>query len=257
MRIELIHIGDELLTGEIDPYPKDLIEMVRGKEANAAMISVVRDDYDDIMSLLRSAEERSVDILVLTGGLGPTLDDITRQVVADFLGVELELRGEAIEWFVESIERVYGAKPVMTEENKMMAMTPKGARALKNITGAAAGIDGTKGGMRVFCLPGFPKEMLPMFEEYILPLIEGEGVHTKEIRGKRGESTMAPLFQEIARSYKVRIASLPIENWIVEGNRIIIKGEDPEEVERAASRLLELIEQSEDEFVLEDHSGTR
>lgn len=251
MKIEVIHIGDELLTGEIDPYPKALIESVREKGANVNLVTVVRDNYADIIRLLESAESGGVDILVITGGLGPTLDDITRQVVADFLGVELELREEAVEWFVESVERIYGAKPVMTEENKLMAMIPQGAGALRNITGAAAGIEAVKGGMRIFCLPGFPREMLPMFEQYVLPLIEGEESYEKEIRGRRGESTMAPLFQEIVRTFKVRIASLPTENWLEEGNRIIIKGDDAEEVERAASKLLELIDEVEDEFVLE------
>jgi nicotinamide-nucleotide amidase len=251
MKIEIVHIGDELLTGEIDPYPKALIETVRGKGANVNLVSVVRDNYDDIMRLLASAEESKVDILVITGGLGPTLDDITRHVVADFLGTRLEIREDAVAWFIDAVKKKYGAKPTMTDENMLMAMIPKGATALRNITGAAAGIDAFKGEMRIFCLPGFPKEMLPMFEEYILPMIEGEEVYEKEIRGKRGESTMAPLFQEIVRSFRVRIASLPTENWLEEGNRIIIKSDDPDEVEKAAARLLELIEDSRDDFVLE------
>ncbi|HUV25217.1 MAG TPA: competence/damage-inducible protein A [Methanomassiliicoccales archaeon] len=251
MKIEIIHIGDELLTGDIDPYPKTLIETVRGRGANVNLVTVVRDNYDDIMRLLESAEEARVDILIITGGLGPTLDDITRHVVADFLGTELELRDDAVEWFIEAVKKMYGAKPVMTDENMLMAMVPEGATALRNITGAAAGIDALKGEMRIFCLPGFPKEMLPMFEEYILPLIEGEKTFEKEVRGKRGESTMAPLFQEIVRNFRVRIASLPTENWLKEGNRIIIKGDDPDEVERAAMRLLELIEESKDDFILE------
>lgn len=251
MKIEIIHIGDELLTGDIDPYPKALIDMIHEKGANVNLVTVVRDNFDDIMRLLVSAEKANVDILIITGGLGPTLDDITRHVMVDFLGTELELRDDAVEWFIEAVKKMYGAKPIMTEENTLMAMIPKGATALKNITGAAAGIDALKGKMRIFCLPGFPKEMLPMFKKYILPLIEGEEVFEKEIRGKRGESTMAPLFQEIVRNFNVRIASLPTENWLEEGNRIIIKGDDSDEVEKAANRLLEMIEESRDEFVLE------
>jgi len=251
MRIEIIHIGDELLTGEIDPYQRAIVEMVRGRDANVDLVTVVRDDYADIMRLLRSADEEGVDILIVTGGLGPTLDDITRQVVADFLKVELELREDAVAWFIEAIRRRYGARPVMTEENKLMAMIPEGARALRNITGAAAGIDATRGGMRMFCLPGFPEEMLPMFEEYILPLVGGEKEYEMEIRGKRGESTLAPLFREIVKNFRVRIASIPVDDWMQKGNRIILRGEDRGEVERATSHLQRLIEKSEDEFVLE------
>lgn len=87
-----------------------------------------------------------------------------------------------------------------------------------------------------------------MFERYVLPNITGQEIYEKEIRGRRGESTMAPLFREIVRKYNVRIASLPTERWVEEGNRIIIKGRDRDEVERAAEELTRMIEESVDEF---------
>jgi nicotinamide-nucleotide amidase len=248
MRIEIVHIGDELLTGEIDPFPKEMIEKVRERGASVDSITIIRDDYQDIIRLLRSARETGVDVLVITGGLGPTLDDITKQVVADFLERPLVIHPPAVEWFIEAVKRRYGAKPVMTDDNISMAMIPEGAVPLRNITGAAVGVEAVKDGMRIFCLPGFPKEMMPMFEEYILPQIQGEHVYEREIVGNRGESTMAPLFREIVRGFKVRIASLPTDKWPAEGNRIIIKGEDEQEVERAAQKLALLIEECQDEF---------
>jgi len=251
MKIEIVHIGDELLTGEINPYPEELIQMVRRKSAEVNMITIVKDDYQDIMRVMESAYRSGVDILVLTGGLGPTIDDITRQVVADFLGVELVVHEPAVEWFVEAIVRMHGVRPVMTEANMLMTMIPEGSKALKNITGAACGIEARKGDMLIFCLPGFPREMLPMFERYVLPNITGQEIYEKEIRGKRGESTMAPLFREIVRKYNVRIASLPTERWVEEGNRIIIKGRDRDEVERAAEELTRMIEESVDEFEMD------
>ncbi|MDD1773700.1 MAG: hypothetical protein LUQ14_03650 [Methanomassiliicoccales archaeon] len=248
MKIEIVHIGDELLTAEIDPYPSQIIRMIREKGASVNMITVMGDDFPEIKRVIGSAGQSGVDFLIITGGLGPTLDDITRNAVADYLGVEMEVRQDAVEWLVEAVKRMYGKKPVLTSEMLRMATMPKGTIALKNITGAACGIEAKKGNMTIFCLPGFPKEMLPMFQEYILPRIESNNVYEKELRAWLGETTMEPLFQDIIREYRVRIASLPDENWREKGNKIIIKGQK-EEVERAAEKLQKLLAASKDQFV--------
>lgn len=211
------------------------------------MVTVLGDDFSEIMRVIRSAEEADTDVLIVTGGLGPTLDDITRNVVAEYLGVGLEVRQEAVEWLVEAVKRIYGKKPVLTQETLRMATMPRGAKALRNITGAACGIEAKKGRMTIFCLPGFPKEMLPMFQEYILPQIEGDECYEKEIRACLGETTMEPIFQEIIKEYKVRIASLPDENWREVGNRIVLKGERGE-VEKATEHLQKLLEGCKDQF---------
>jgi nicotinamide-nucleotide amidase len=248
MKIEILHIGDELLTAEIDPYPSQMINMIRERGGSVNMITVIGDDFPEITRALTSAGESKVDLLIITGGLGPTLDDITRSAVAEYLGVELEVRNDAVEWLVEAVERMYGKKPVLTNEALRMATMPKGAIALKNITGAACGIEAKQGDMTIFCLPGFPKEMLPMFREYILPRIESDNIHQKEVRAWLGETTMEPLFQRIIKEHRVRIASLPDENWREKGNRIIIKGQK-EEVEKAAEELQKLLAESKDQFM--------
>lgn len=248
MKIEIVHIGDELLTAEIDPYPSQMIRMIRERGANVNMITVIGDDFPEIMRVFRSAGQSEVDFLIITGGLGPTLDDITRNAVAEYLGVEMEVRKDAVEWLVEAVKRMYGKKPVLTNDALMMATMPKGAIALKNITGAACGIEAKKGKMTIFCLPGFPKEMLPMFQEYILPRIETDSVYEKEFRAWLGETTMEPLFQRIIKEYRVRIASLPDENWREKGNKIVVKGQK-EEVEKAAEKLQKLLAESKDQFV--------
>lgn len=242
-----MHIGDELLTSEIDPYPSQMIRMIREKGASVNMITVIGDDFPEIKRVLVSAEQSGVSLLIITGGLGPTLDDITRNAVADYLGVELEVRQDAVDWLVEAVKRMYGKKPVLSNEMLRMATMPKGTIALKNITGAACGIEAKKGNMTIFCLPGFPKEMLPMFQEYIFPRIESNNIYEKELRAWLGETTMEPLFQEIIKEYRVRIASLPDEAWREKGNKIIIKG-PKEEVERAAEKLQRLLAASKDQF---------
>ncbi|MGD0056571.1 MAG: molybdopterin-binding protein [Methanomassiliicoccales archaeon] len=248
MKIELIHIGDELLTAEIDPYPSQMIRMIRERGASVNMVTVIVDDFSEITRVLDLAGRSGVDFLIITGGLGPTLDDITRSAVAEYLGVEMEVRQDAVEWLVEAVRRMYGKKPVLTNEALRMATMPKGTIALKNITGAACGIEAKKEKMTIFCLPGFPKEMLPMFQEYVLPRIESDNVYEKGFRAWLGETTMEPLFQRIIREYHVRIASLPDENWRESGNRIIVKGQK-EEVEKAVEKLQKLLAGSKDQFV--------
>ncbi len=248
MKIEIVHIGDELLTAEIDPYPAHMIRLIKEKGARVNMVTVLGDDFAEISRVLRSVGESGVDILIVTGGLGPTLDDITKNVVADYLGVGLKVHQEAVEWLSEAVKRMYGKKPVLSEETLRMATIPEGTIALKNIVGAACGVEARKGRMTIFCLPGFPKEMLPMFQEFILPRVEGDEIFEKEIRAWRGETTMEPLFQTIVRKYKVRIASLPDEGWRERGNRIIVKGEK-KEVERAVEELSKLIDESRDAFL--------
>jgi len=248
MKIEIVHIGDELLTAEIDPYPSQIIRMTRERGANVNMITVIGDDFPEITRVLDSAQKSGVDFLIITGGLGPTLDDITRNAVAEYLGVEIEVRQDAVEWLVEAVRRMYGKKPVLTNETLRMATMPKGTIALKNITGAACGIEAKKGKMTIFCLPGFPKEMLPMFQEYILPRIETDSVYEKEFRAWLGETTMEPLFERIVKEYHVRIASLPDENWREKGNKVIVKGQK-EEVEKAVEKLQKLLAESKDQFV--------
>jgi nicotinamide-nucleotide amidase len=248
MRIEIIHIGDELLIGETDPYPKELIWITKEKGATINIVSVVGDDYSGIMRLIESANNADVDILVLTGGLGPTSDDITRNVVADFLGTELVVVPEAVDWFKDSIKRLHGIDMEMKEGLYKMTMIPRGSRALKNITGAACGIEGEKNGMRLFCLPGFPKEMLPMYKEYVLPKIEREEIHESEVVAFLPECFLEPVFQKVIRGYDIRIASRPSERWMEKGTRAIIKGEDKEEVEKATAYLEQLIHELEIEY---------
>lgn len=250
MKIEIIHIGDELLTGEINPYPVQMIQLIREKGASVNMITILRDNKEEIVDSLRFAEQRNVDLVIVTGGLGPTLDDVTRYALADFLHVDLEIHQEAVGWLSDAIKRMYGKKPVLTDEALRMATIPKGTIALKNITGAACGIEAKKGKMTIFCLPGFPREMIPMFETYILPKIEGENLYTMEIRAWRGETTMEPLFNQIVKKYRVKIASLPDEQWRERGNKVIVKGEK-EEVEKAVEELKVLIERSKDAFLEE------
>jgi nicotinamide-nucleotide amidase len=128
-----------------------------------------------------------------------------------------------------------------------MARVPHGAKALRNSTGAACGVEATKDGMTVFCLPGFPNEMLPMFSEHILPRIADSGEVELELRVWRGESSLEPLFEEVAAAHRVRIASLPCVRWREDGNRVIFKG-PRDEAEAALAHFERLMAQGHRDF---------
>jgi nicotinamide-nucleotide amidase len=246
MRIEFLVVGDELLTGQTDPYPSELIKEVRQRGAYLSRLTVVTDDVDAMVAELSAAMERGAALVVVTGGLGPTIDDVTRRAVAEFLGVRLVLDKEAEEWMERALRRMHGRRPEPSRERLLMAKVPEGSKALRNPIGAACGIDATSDGMRIICLPGFPKEMRAMFDLHVLPLIEPEGTVEREFRVKLGETALEPIFQLLAGEYGVRVASLPKEEWRQNGNVVVLRGR-PEAVEAASKRFLELTGDKNDE----------
>ncbi|HTY46483.1 MAG TPA: molybdopterin-binding protein [Methanomassiliicoccales archaeon] len=245
MRIELLLIGDELLTGKLDPYPSEMIRVMREKGASVSHLAIATDDVESIVEELAGSEKRRTTLLVVTGGLGPTLDDVTRKAVASYLGVELVLNDEAAGWLKTSLERMHGKRTPLTPEALQMAKVPEGAKALSNPVGAAAGIEAIKGNMRIVCLPGFPREMMAMFRLHVLPTIEADGLVEREARVKLRETLLEPLFQRVVKEHPVRIASLPKEDWRENGNVVLIRGK-PEDTDKAMDLFLRLVEAAKD-----------
>ncbi|MGD1060903.1 MAG: molybdopterin-binding protein [Methanomassiliicoccales archaeon] len=248
MRIELLVIGDELLTGRTDPYPAAIIGEIKKRGAYVSRLTVITDDLDIIVSELEASKLRGTELNIVTGGLGPTIDDVTRHAVAKFFGVDLVVDGEAERWLGEAIQRMHGRRPKPNAEALLMARVPRGTKALSNPVGAACGIEATSGTMRIVCLPGFPKEMATMFDLHVLPLIVPEASVEREFRVKLRETTLEPIFQTLAKEYGVRIASLPKEDWRSTGNVVVIKGES-EKVDAASKRFLEIVADKKDEYL--------
>ncbi len=246
MRIGILHIGDELLTGETVPFQTEIIMSIRRKGARVDLLEVLGDREDDIVKGFEHAHALGIDLLIATGGLGPTLDDVTREALARFLGTELVVDPGAEAEMAAALSRMHQRPIIMNDVLRRMAQVPRGSRPLRNITGSACGVEAVKDNMTIFLLPGFPDEMLPMFHEHILPRIEGSGEIELEIRVWRGESSMEPLFERVFTEFPVRIASLPCKNWREEGNRVIIRG-PRKDAEAALARLQELMLENEDE----------
>ncbi len=131
---EIITIGTEILLGEIvDTNTRYIAQVLRGMGVDLFRTITIGDNVERIAESIRNSMNRA-EIVITTGGLGPTIDDPTREAVARAAGVELEFREDLWEQVVEAISR-YGRKP--SENQKRQAYAPKGALGIKNPVGTA------------------------------------------------------------------------------------------------------------------------
>lgn len=180
MNVELINTGSELLLGRVlNTHQQWLCRRLSDLGYSVQRQVAVPDAAREIQQAVREALSRT-DLVIVTGGLGPTSDDITRELIADLLGKKLHL-DEAI---YEGIKQFFAArKRPMPINNEVQAMVPEGATVLANPNGTAPGLampvnpnpfrSGGKAGWLVM-LPGPPRELRPMFDNIVTPLVRRE-----------------------------------------------------------------------------------
>ena len=174
MRAEIIAIGDELSSGQrLDTNSQWLAERLTELGVDVMFHTTVGDDLEANIAVFRTAIDRA-EVVVSTGGLGPTADDLTREAIAAATGVELE-QDEASLAHIRSLfaRRGYGSMP---ERNVVQAMFPRGSRPVANPHGTAPGIDMTIpreccAPCRLFALPGVPAELFVMWRETVAPAV--------------------------------------------------------------------------------------
>lgn len=169
MNIEILITGDEIRTGAvIDSNSTHIAQVLEEKGFNVMRHSCVGDNMDQIVSILHEIGVRA-DAALVTGGLGPTSDDITALAAARSAGVDLALNLSAL----ESIERYFkNRQRRMPESNKKQAMLPRGAEPIFNPLGTAPGFVLKIDSCVFFFLPGVPFEMHRMLSESVLPQLE-------------------------------------------------------------------------------------
>jgi nicotinamide-nucleotide amidase len=169
MNAEIIAVGSELLTAErLDTNSLFLTGKLNSLGIEVVAKMVVGDDVDRLAEAVRGALARS-EILILTGGLGPTEDDVTRQATAAALGRELVFQPE----ICDGIERRFARmNRKMAEVNRRQAYVVSGAEVLANGNGTAPGLWIEDGGRTVVLLPGPPPELQPMFVEQCMPRLD-------------------------------------------------------------------------------------
>lgn len=172
MFAEILSIGNELLSGlTVNSNASFIGETLLQCGIPVRRTTVVGDRNDDILTALRQALSRA-SVVIITGGLGPTHDDITRHAIAEFLQVPLVFNSEAYQKVAQHFIRRNEVPP---ESNKIQAHFPEGTDILNNSLGTAPGFSFQTQNARCFVLPGVPKEMKTMLVQEVLPLIKDLG----------------------------------------------------------------------------------
>ncbi|MDD3642522.1 MAG: CinA family nicotinamide mononucleotide deamidase-related protein [Candidatus Krumholzibacteria bacterium] len=178
MNVELLIVGTEVLRGRTEESNE--VWLARALDAAGLCvrrITVIGDDREQIAAQLGAAAGRAGAVIV-TGGLGPTVDDVTREAAIDAFGGESDLRPEIVREIERRFEQ-FGFP--MPEGYRALGRIPSGAQVIENRIGAAPGLRIVRGGCRLFLLPGVPAEMREIFTRAVLPALVPDGSLAGEV----------------------------------------------------------------------------
>lgn len=214
MQAEIITIGDEFLIGQvINTNSAWMAEHLNLNGVNVKQITSVADNEEDIILALSAAVSR-VDIVLITGGLGPTKDDITKASLCKYFNTPLIFNND-VYLDVEAIFKKYGKE--VTAINRKQAEVPESCKPIRNKNGTAPGMYFELNEKLFFSLPGVPYEMKAMFENDVLPMIKNRftlpSIYHKTILTQGiGESFLSEIittWEEKLRESKLKLAYLP------------------------------------------------
>ncbi|TFG34238.1 competence/damage-inducible protein A [Candidatus Thorarchaeota archaeon] len=253
--VGIIAIGNEVLDGLVLDTNSNWMELrLVALGLSIKRLVSVRDDLDEIGKALGFLQE-ICDVIITTGGLGPTHDDMTLKAIALALDRDIEENIEALEIVERQYKTLYEKgivqSPEITDARRKMAYVPKGATPLDNQVGGAPGVMIHDGDNTIFCLPGVPSELKFIFEDSILPWIS-ERVKRKFYEkvvefGMHDESTFAPSIDIVMKKYPgVYIKSMPKTYGTSKSLRVWISaaGDDREELEQLVLNAIESLEET-------------
>ena len=216
-RASLISIGNELLCGRtVDTNAAWLSGRLFAMGIQVESVRMIADEVADITETLRQVEHKA-DIVLITGGLGPTDDDLTRQAMADYLGVEMVCHPE----LVKKIEAFFtGRGLTMPQRNRVQAYIPDGAKPIDNPRGTAPGVLYETDNKLIALMPGVPSEMKGMFEESVVPRIlrrqAGHVVRSANLRCfGAGESAVAEMLGDRMRRGRNPLINCTVSEGII------------------------------------------
>ena len=237
---EIISVGTEITTGSIlNTNTKYLSTKLMELGIDTYYHTTVDDNNDRLSQVVNIALSRA-DIIITTGGLGPTEDDLTKEVIANTLGLELEM--DTI--MEQTITQMFtNMNRIMTDNNRKQAVKPKESQFIINENGTAPGIYINKNNKKIIMLPGPPSEMNFMFEKYVVPLIKEDYTIIQRSINLYGigESTLESqlkempiwLYDNIIIATFAKVGDIEI--------KIIGKGKDSIIVENQINEIKELI----------------
>jgi nicotinamide-nucleotide amidase len=240
VRVELVAVGTELLLGQIaNTNARWLSERLAEIGADVEYHQTVGDNLPRIVETMRLAASRA-DVVIVTGGLGPTQDDITRDALGVLLGTPMRRHDEIVELLREKF-RAFGSGE-MPASNLRQADVPEGARYIVPERGTAPGLVAeVPEGATVYCVPGVPTEMVEMLEGTVLPELRGRTSATIVSRVLRctgvGESRVAEIVADLFEATNPSVAFLATGGEVKV--RITAKAATREEAEVAIAPVAE------------------
>ena len=245
MKAEIIAVGSELLTPDhLDTNSLYLTEKLWEVGFRVHLKTVVGDDEQGISTILRSALSRS-DLILITGGLGPTEDDLTRTAVAATLNRSISIDTNIL----EALRQRFASRGYkMAKINERQAEVIAGAEVLSNSFGTAPGMWLVEGGVGIALLPGPPREIKPMLESQILPRLRQLGMGKRLARKSfvvagmtesEVDSRVAPIYTTYPKIQTIILSSpagitLKLFQWMDEG-------EESQALEELSSRIVEVL----------------
>ena len=260
MRIEIICTGDEVLTGKIvNTNFSYMAQKLEDFGLSVTSGTIVGDDREELLAAFRMSGERA-DAVIVNGGLGPTVDDLSQEIAARAAGVELVLNEDWLQRMEDFFRR---RNRVMSENNRKQAMLPTTAEILDNPIGTACGFALDIGKARFFFTPGVPRELRRMLEEQIIPrLLARSGVSTA-IHLKRfhsyglGESHVDQLLtgvEDLVADGSVKLGFRTHYPQIE--NKLTVRGADMDDIGRNLAPVEEEVRKRLGNFILGEDDQT-
>ena len=251
----IITIGDELLIGQVVDTNSSWIS----QQLNKTGITVIRrvtvgDSYDEIWKVL-DQESGEADIIIITGGLGPTSDDITKPLLCDYFGGKMVVNEDALQNVTYLFEQVF--KRPVSAVNLLQAEVPDVCEVIQNKRGTAPGMIFHKGKTLYISIPGVPYEMQGMMETSVIPVLKEKFelpviVHRTILTAGIGESALAEVIKEFeeALPQDIKLAYLP--NYGMVRLRLSTSGFDRKLIEENINKHFQELKSLTKEYIVTD-----
>lgn len=252
MQVEIITIGDEILIGQIvDTNSAFIGQLLNMNGMSVKQISSVSDDREHIIKALDEAKGRA-DIILMTGGLGPTKDDITKKTLCEYFNTTMRFDEGAYE-DVTTIFATYGKE--VTPINRLQAEVPAICEVLRNKVGTAPGMWFHVDGKIFVSMPGVPFEMKALMTEQVVPRIRSMFklpviVHKTILTQGIGESTLSEMLNDWEDSlgpFNIKLAYLPSPGMV--RLRMSTKGDDEKELNDITDKKIEELKTIISEYI--------
>ena len=247
MIAEIITIGSEITSGStLNTNTFYISQRLFEMGIETYYHTSVDDDENRLEDVVKIALSRS-DLIITTGGLGPTKDDLTKEVISEVLGLELELDNDMKKNIENMFEKIGSC---LTSNNIKQAIKPKGSSFIDNSIGTAPGIYIEKDNKKIIMLPGPPKEMRLMFENHVKDLVHDDfNIISKSINTTGiGESSLESRLQELSLSS----SNINIATYAKEGTveiKIVGKGRDKHQIELEVDAIINSLNKEFKSFI--------